>query len=1756
MSESSPSPTDANPLLQPALGPAVPNPDGEQVLAVEAPPEDLDIALGQIIELRTDTEQGKQYNNTRGLVYYYEPSSLLKVQVDGLPSKLVEVPIVEVDRDDEGPIYDFDPDLLNKPIKVLQTTNFVSFVEIVGFQPGQVLDSFKNGLPGPILLVKEPVDAKRDSMDVIELDNDLNEIDSTRRTLNFHFIGIERDEAFDVLRPRGILEELKKKAEALDEPGVVAPGVSEEEAPSSEFVFEEIEIPKIQGLQVLAQKDIAATDDEQRGDMITDLRRNPLPEWRGKTLTKDEYLRYVDMLMRLRNDIVEYSADDTPTGEVKPTSITMLIELLESGLPLARPVLDARLNLFVDDTGIKAKHGDKLSAREQEKRNEVEITLLEDVVKQSIASITPLETTSKAKAAASTEADKDVPQEIAVVNVNVDPLFIEQNKNFIKNYFQSWRKGIARPVKPIQDDTDFFRMDIPKFKTDKDGNLQFETRVTGFPKLSIDSTRKLTDDYLGSVKFSVRRALKERKGKPAENLQLINGRRIDTRGLITVSNADTAAIYNYIIFPYLTTRSLGPTRSGKLLFDSYRAANCITLIEDIFTILNGINVVPTADSIFVLNKTKENALENIQISEWIKNIPVNSRSFEDFEDLFISIGLAKYEINEEQFKVIRDAIRRDYARRVAAVRKLREKANEIAKKIPEFETRPFSQTSEVEVVEEGAVVGAEQETLLKVLLKQDKLREALSKLRKISPAYKNVDLAILSYMQILYPDYVSAAISENVNLIVRERQILAKQIFQDSVQTITLEEKKKRSAGQQPIVNECAHAKDLVKMRTEKDVTKRMLLLRKLYENYHKGEKGNWYTCVDCNYPLMCKHEYLQIQQFLHPNESKVLYKNLLLNFSGGQFQGHYICKGCGQPISELEYDDNVEFDDNGVPKVGHAPLEMDEDGKQKEIDDFNGPSVDEDGGTSMKIKGFEEEREVKRFRGSGYCGFEKPTNYRVLNCIRSVAAYLYHCVGVTPGQDIFQHIVEKSYNILLKTSSAEALSESKEFKKLLTKDREFTKKKGINVQNYLNQQLVCNTAALILVDVQTHTPPYEIKFSMPGCQATFKGYPLSGKKEEIEAINYMKCILLLTKKNEVPWTKTGWYGINKEILGNYILNILTGSLDQILEDSDIQGRLEKKRIWLEKTYGEGADKEKLPKSFLPVPYNPADKSTAVELVESAANTDTKMQILLRKAHSYAKASKDENVVETTDTTISCCFDSITEPGKFWSEKDIPSPGTTKPTGPRGTRLTLHYSARPQPKIRLEAPESLYSRVFLKVCYQGPRKGLPHEPGYNNICPYCELDFGQDPATYDNVDKEGAAALDAAEVVRDQEHFQDLLDAVHTKLKVVPPPRPTKVDYSSVVLSLSRLDPAPYPQIIVKKTDDSGVAREIVLKGWKSHFQPFRVLPENATDEARIEALSEMETRMTEHEKTLRARLGKVNLKKCGEDVTTSGETGDMYAVDILKQLAELPPEEIVNFLRTYIIIPFNRGVTNKTTAPLQHVLQDYELGQPHREEIVTKILIPQSGPASNFKDFFNDPTLEEDVRKSRRESAQLFIKKLHAITEVLKNLRKKVLKTQSDTVIKTLTKSMIYGAFVAYDEAGLRSHIRCFLGKYYNQGKRYTAEEIRRVIAEIAEMEKQRFINKTKDKSAEEKRLDRMLRQLGMGDYAIGGTKAIWAYDPERWEKEREDRIKNGQIDWLEGPDDISMPQGRRIGKDGMPIVDQEGPEMGAAHGDMEDET
>ena len=91
-------------------------------------------------------------------------------------------------------------------------------------------------------------------------------------------------------------------------------------------------------------------------------------------------------------------------------------------------------------------------------------------------------------------------------------------------------------------------------------------------------------------------------------------------------------------------------------------------------------------------------------------------------------------------------------------------------------------------------------------------------------------------------------------------------------------------------------------------------------------------------------------------------------------------------------------------------------------------------------------------------------------------------------------------------------------------------------------------------------------------------------------------------------------------------------------------------------------------------------------------------------------------------------------------------------------------------------------------------------------------------------------------------------------------------------------------------------------------------------------------------------------------------------------------------------------------------------------------------------------------------------------------------------------------------------------LTKYAVGSKVPTEEEIRTRLEQRAEEEKQVFINKLDKMGREEKRVELVLKGLGMGAWAAGGSKAIRKYDAERYEVERAERAAAGIMDYPGG--------------------------------------
>ena len=84
-------------------------------------------------------------------------------------------------------------------------------------------------------------------------------------------------------------------------------------------------------------------------------------------------------------------------------------------------------------------------------------------------------------------------------------------------------------------------------------------------------------------------------------------------------------------------------------------------------------------------------------------------------------------------------------------------------------------------------------------------------------------------------------------------------------------------------------------------------------------------------------------------------------------------------------------------------------------------------------------------------------------------------------------------------------------------------------------------------------------------------------------------------------------------------------------------------------------------------------------------------------------------------------------------------------------------------------------------------------------------------------------------------------------------------------------------------------------------------------------------------------------------------------------------------------------------------------------------------------------------------------------------------------------------------------------LKKYKNERFRLTDEEIRIEIAKRAEKEKVLIISDFDSMSKEEKAVALTQKRLGIGKWSVGGTEAIYKYNPEQYNKDKEERLRMG---------------------------------------------
>ena len=1303
-----------------------PEPSPEQLAEkASAPQEEVEIDRHYVLELgdRIIIEHNKGFSV--GTVYY-RSNDLLRLKLDNTSSVIEDYPRIYREGEDDR----FDEELGVTASYILEKRKTPDFVTQQDFRVGQLLQAFDKdkGDQGTFLVTN--VSIPDDSITIV---NKADEGDE--RVLNFNFTGIPLEEPFVILWRKGV----EKAVQKVEVPGVTeAPPEGEEQQaqPVKERDEEEDEDVDVEdefeirfvGDIVLPQSEVyeeeqmlrkVIPDDIQKSDAINDFLNmlDPALQKDPKALRERRIL--VETYHLMKQAIIQYNSDGTVYG-AKSTSPSTFTDLLrQTRVPMSVPIFDIKKRIFKDpaELGILAEGG---------------ITIGDSnaiFTRDDVADIDSYnnQVTNMVSSQISTQG-------LASKIIKHYELQQEQYEEYERPWRPSKTEGLSFR---IFEDMQIIRKMKPRL---------YRATLPGYNANPVprENGREPAYPIFGNIMMGLERAFTTtyRKGKGGNQVLLPE---------------EDAVLNGTLIFPPQVAVHLGSTRSGLLALDVARslepAANLHELLED----LGGVPVNATIDDILFL-KAEGESLTAVSLGDYVEGMDIQALGLGDTLIPLEDYGLSRMEFSTEMMGVLGEKITAHQKQLITALSVLRTQNEEViepqANPIISLESPIFDVTSEPTLV------------------------EAKTRFENQNPVLKQSDEALTAYFMANYGDYYQSVIGRQPELVAKERNDDIKQSY---IRSRLFEQRlaaRKADAGEAPKPNRCEHVAKLNAIRKVRDNYDQFYLLSKFLAKYQGARKeGNWIGCKVCHENLLCVHERLQIKAFLNPKEKELVDKELKLNFSGGLFQGSYICRSCGQPMEDLGYDTNLQFDDNGRPMVGRAVLEDKEKLATNDIEFILG----------MPLK---TEDDMK---------FKTPEATKMYKVLKTLAER----VGIFMPKDRYPILI-KQLDSYIKTYLPNVV----EFN-LREQDKKAERKKQgktYTPQPYyplLAKYTICAAAALVLIEIQTHIPSYTVHHTLRGCEAGFGGYPLSENTADLQGLRYMVCAILSVPLAEEPWSQArlseGIAAAEKresriEILVKLMVD---NCIPDLLTNLKLQEQIRKRQRYNEEKEGlEAVEYAKRPRDIVPATFLPELMSPDIlkegALIPEATASDREkarawIHMANRISRRFSKPVKGSFIAD-----ITCCRANVQTPDTFWANQaDLPrfGPRTIRPII-RAPAQQVHFTPRAREAIVAEIPPEITFRLFLKVCFTGPRVGYPHEPGLTNICSWCGLAFGQHPSDL-NISEKGKEIVDSAGADTSMKSFEALLDKVHENNYVEPHTVTDQVTWASTLEEFITMSPQP-----------------------------------------------------------------------------------------------------------------------------------------------------------------------------------------------------------------------------------------------------------------------------------------------------------------------------------------------------------------------------
>jgi hypothetical protein len=883
---------------------------------------------------------------------------------------------------------------------------------------------------------------------------------------------------------------------------------------------------------------------------------------------------------------------------------------------------------------------------------------------------------------------------------------------------------------------------VEVFKASESGNAKitvdqdvFRTQLPNDPLMGLKDVPSVVDRKNEPQPLFADRHLTEVKDRVVRLLSSSRIRNPITGTSYLVAQADSGETVGHVVLDINLAKYRAPTRSSVLLWDiqaSETSRKITTLFADAYrSAMDDQLVLPTGSD----NTSLAEQLE-VRIDSIINF--VNRSSVEAMD----SLGLRNLEISSDQFEHLISALKRGTSSWMKALSAL-EKSAETRKNAETTEAIPGIINEESGLMSIGTLG---DETLQPIANDINEVNSG-SVLENYDLVYANELTKYANYT--LGPYYYGIAAggadSDHVEKTRAEFKREEDRLVRNKGTALSLAAEFRA----EPELIDCPHVDDLERVYNIREDDKRMLAFDKIVKKYNGGQAGNFILCGTCGNHLICKHELLLLNEFLHPGRSVALHKALLLEFGNGVFEGSYICKNCGQKIADLEYDTHLEFDDEGRPLVGRAVIDAPED----------------EGGESFVIA---DETDAA-------IPFTDKTDKAYYKLARS----MFERVGLQPTEEMYKRVVPAA-RLYMETRMPSQKRYDKQREDLIAA----RKPAPTEYKHFYADAQAGLISALVLLELQTSS--IEVPLPIPGADFSRAGFPVDGYDWNVvgmKALDYIAFGLAGLFMNTAPWNVTTWAPMSrpKERIKMAKTAIVNGVYWVLALKQKADGPrplplgtftdLYEKRIsaWREKKADEGAATaaagasvaDRLPPIFRPLPRAVSVSATTAAAIGNrntyleqlqTGDFSTVAPAMVARSHIICQQIMNDFHRSATGSAVviagsprsdsTCCFTRIgaaAKKGMGVASLDLDA-GTAAelelhahaerllhqrdPAAPAaGTHIYVPWSAPYSSTVLPEPKMEDYYKLFLKNCFAGDNMGLPHElnPAYE--CRHCGFEY-------------------------------------------------------------------------------------------------------------------------------------------------------------------------------------------------------------------------------------------------------------------------------------------------------------------------------------------------------------------------------------------------------------------------------------------------